>query len=182
MGLITVIMRWGSFRASPSFFSSGRMLPMGRILAGRAVGASPVKRYRRWSVILCSLSLGGRWGTETQHCIRRHRQLPGTPFAVGTGLCLARATVSRRSQVAYIGWMLAKFPSRGGQIARLFQSQRTSRRHCFGTAVSPMVNRSLPLGLGGLEFPESRSGSHVRSECERHYSHRFRLPFRDGRK
>ncbi len=53
------------------------------------------------------------WGTETQPCIRRRRQLPGTPFAVGTGLYLARTTVSRRSQVAYIGWMLAKFPSRG---------------------------------------------------------------------
>ena len=58
------------------------------------------------------------WGTETQPCIRRRRQLPGTPFAVGTGLCLARTTVSRRSQVAYIGWMLAKFPSRGRPNSR----------------------------------------------------------------
>ena len=41
----------------------------------------------------------------------------------------------------------------GGQIAELFQSQRTSRRHCFGTAVSPMVNRSFPFWLGRTGVP-----------------------------
>ena len=166
MGLITVIMRWGSFRAFPSFSSSGRMLPMGRILAGRAVGASPVKRYRRWSVILCSLSLGGRWG-------RKH-----SPASADVGNCLALLSLSVQgyalhgpldlvslatagTQELSVGavklltsagcWQSSR-PG-GGQIAGLFQSQRTSRRHCFGTEVSPMVNRSFPFRPGRTEVP-----------------------------
>ena len=159
-------MRWGSFRASPSFSSSGRMLPMGRILAGRAVGASPVKRYRRWSVILCSLSFGECGG-------RKH-----SPASADVGNCLALLSLSVQgyalhgpldlvslatagTQELSVGavklltsagcWQSSR-PG-GGQIAELFQSQRTSRRHCFGTKVSPMVNRSFSFWLGRTGVP-----------------------------
>ncbi|WP_288277111.1 hypothetical protein [uncultured Prevotella sp.] len=39
-------------------------------------------RYRRWSVILCSLSLGGRWG-------RKH-----SPASADVGYCLALLSLS----------------------------------------------------------------------------------------
>ena len=153
MGLTTVIMRWGSFKASPSFSSSGRMLPMGRILAGRAVGASPVKRYRRWSVILCSLSLGGRGGRE-------HRSASAVG---GIGLALLSLSVQGYALHGQLSVGAVKLLTsagcwqssrpRGGQIAGLFQSQRTSRRHCFGTEVSPMVTYSFPFWLGRTGVP-----------------------------
>ena len=40
-----------------------------------------------------------------------------------------------------------RFRPEEAKLPEQFQSQRTGRRHCFGTAVSPMVIYSLPLSL-----------------------------------
>ena len=152
--------------------------------------ASPVKRYLRWTHILCSLSLGG---LRTVWENRRTEPLP-TAAAVGRQPAhslryLCSTSIARITDQSALtdGLRLAgsrqRFRPGGSQIVR--SHFRVSGR-AADTASGQRYRRwsivLFPLGQEELKFPESRSGSHVRSGCERHYCHRFRLPFRDGRK
>lgn len=108
--------------------------------------ASPVKRYLRWTHILCSLSLGG---LRTAWENKRTEPLP-TAAAVGRQPAhslryLCSTSIARITDQSALtdGLRLAgsrqRFRPREAKLPEQFQSQRTSRRHCFGTEVSPMV-------------------------------------------
>ena len=94
--------------------------------------ASPVKRYLRWSHILCPLSLGGlRMFGKTGG--RNHlRYLCSTSIARITDQ-------SALTDGLRLAGSRQRFRPREAKLPEQFQSQRTSRRHCFGTEVSPMV-------------------------------------------
>ena len=119
--------------------------------------ASPVKWYLRWSHILCSFFLGGlltAWENG------RTEPLP-TAAAVGCRSAhslryLCSTSIARITDQSALtdGLRLAgsrqRFRPGGAKLPAQFQSQRTSRRHCFGTEVSPMVIPFFSLIVGRL--------------------------------
>ena len=119
--------------------------------------ASPVKWYLRWTHILCSLSWGG---LRTAWENRRTEPLP-TAAAVGRQPAhflryLCSTSIARITDQSALtdGLRLAgswqRFRPEEAKLPAQFQSQRTSRRHCFGTEVSPMVIPFFSLIVGRL--------------------------------
>ena len=108
--------------------------------------ASPVKRYLRRSHILCPLSLGGL------RMVWENRGTESLPTAAAVGCrsahslrYLCSTSIARITDQSALtdGLRLAgsrqRFRPGKAKLPKQFQSQRTSRRHCFGTEVSPMV-------------------------------------------
>ena len=107
--------------------------------------ASPVKRYLRWSHILCSFP----WETTDGLEERGTEPLP-TAAAIGRQpahslryLCSTSIARITHQSALTDGLRLAgswqRWRPEEAKLPAQFQSQRTSRRHCFGTEVSPMV-------------------------------------------
>ncbi len=108
--------------------------------------ASPVKRYLRWSHILCPLSLGGlrmfgkAGGTEPLSTAAAAGRQSAHSLRYLCSTSIARITdQSALTDGLRLAGSRQRFRPREAKLPEQFQSQRTSRRHCFGTEVSPMV-------------------------------------------
>ena len=117
--------------------------------------ASPVKRYLRWSHILCSFSLGELrmvWenrGTESLPTAAAVGRQPAHSLRYLCSTSIARITdQSALTDGLRLAGSRQRFRPGGAKLPAQFQSQRTSRRHCFGTEVSPMVTLSFALIIG----------------------------------
>ena len=108
--------------------------------------ASPVKRYLRWSQILCPLSLGGlrmfgkTGGAEPLSTAAAAGRQSAHSLRYLCSTSIARITdQSAQTDGLRLAGSRQRFRPREAKLPEQFQSQRTSRRHCFGTEVSPMV-------------------------------------------
>ena len=131
-----------------------RLLPMGRNLrvepfcfARKKV--SPMDAYSLLSFLGRTADGLGEQGTEplpTAAAVGR-RSAHSLRYLCSTSI--ARITdQSALTDGLRLAGSRQRFRPREAKLPEQFQSQRTSRRHCFGTEVSPMVTLSFALIIG----------------------------------
>lgn len=129
------------------------MLPMGRILRvepfcfARKV-VSPMDAYSLLSFLgRITDGLGEQENGTTAHCRCRRRQ-PAHSLRYLCSTSIARITdQSALTDGLRLAGSWQRIRPEEAKLPAQFQSQRTSRRHCFGTEVSPMVIPFFPLSL-----------------------------------